>query len=419
MAPGDTARPTTLDAPPEVDPALRRRLVWMLGSLTAFGPLSIDLYLPSFSRLAEVFSSNEAQVQLTLSAYMVGMALGQLLYGPAIDRYGRRGPLIVGVCVYIVASFGCAIAGSIEALMAWRVVQAIGGAAGTVCSRAVVRDLFGPRDGARMLSALLLVMGAAPILAPIIGAQLLVLGDWYLSFVFLGLFGIACLYMVYRLMPETLPERSRTGSVAIGEVLKSYWRLLFHRQLLGFGLGSGFCFAGLFAYLGGVPLVMMEVYGVSPQRFGFLFAINASGFILASQVNRLLLRRYSPHEILPRANTLYLVTAAMMLLVAITELGGLPGLMVPMYLMLFSLGLMAPNATVMALEPFQKNAGAASAVTGTLQLGAGAVSGTLVGVLANGTAVPLAGMIVFFGILAAFALRIGKRARELALAPRP
>lgn len=405
------------DAPP-VAPKLRshRALVLLLGALAAFGPLSIDMYLPSFPRLAQVFGASEASIQLTLSAYMIGVAGGQLVYGPLIDRFGRRRPLMLGLMLYIAASFGCAIAASVEQLMLWRLLQALGGAAGIVCCRAIVRDLFEPREGARALSMQILVMGAAPVLAPTVGGQMLLFADWWAIFVFLGLVGVACLFAVHRMLPETLPPQARAQRLALRRVISDYWRLLRHRQLIGFALTSGLGFAGMFAYIAGSPFVFVELYGVSPQRFSVLFGINAAGFIAASQVNARLLRHFEPEAILPKASMLYGVSSLVLVAVAATQWGGITALMMPLFATLCSLGMMAPNATVLALAPFRREAGTASALTGMLQLGAGALSGALVGIFANGTALPMAGIILAWAVLSALCLRMGLRAAQRARA---
>jgi DHA1 family bicyclomycin/chloramphenicol resistance-like MFS transporter len=368
------------------------RLTIILGCLAAFGPLSIDMYLPSLPTLAQEFRTDTAAAQLTLSIFFIGLAFGQALYGPIADRYGRKRPLLFGCTLYTLASIACVLAPSIESLVALRLAQALGGCAGMVISRSVVRDLFDAHESARVYSFLMLVMGIAPITAPLLGGQLLALFGWRAIFWLLAGFGLSCLLMVAFGLPESLPaeRRNRAG---VGRALNVYLQLLADRRFVGYALAGGFLSAGMFAYISGSPFVVIELYGVSPQQYGWIFGANALGLILASQLNRWLLARYSGDAILSATLATAAAASLVLVLVAALGLGGLAGLLVPLFVCIASVGLVGPNTAAAAMAPYGRTAGSASALLGTLQFVVGALSGIVVGVLYNGTALPMAGTI--------------------------
>lgn len=388
-----------------------RGLVLMLGAIMAFGPLSLDMYLPAMPALASAFGAGEAQAQLTLSAYLLGLAIGQLLYGPIADRFGRRRPLIFGIGVYIVASAGCAVAGSIEQLIGLRVLQALGGAAGMVMVRAIVRDLFDANAAARIYSTLMLIMGVAPILAPALGGQVLIWLDWRWIFALLALFGAACLLVVIRRLPETLAGAVMAANRArpIAAVAADYGEVLRTRQFLAYALTGGSSLAALFAYISGSPFVLIELLGVSPELYGVLFGTNAAAFILGSQLNARLLRRAAPSRILPWTVGAFLTATVLLLVVVTTPLFGLASFMIAMGLVLFAVGCSLANTTALALHPFRRQAGSASAMLGTIQLGTGALAGVIVGASYDDSAVPLALVVLGCGVAASAALRAARR----------
>lgn len=388
-----------------------RGLVLLLGAIMAFGPLSIDMYLPAMPALASAFHAGEAQVQLTLSAYLVGLAIGQLLYGPIADRFGRRRPLIFGITVFVMASAGCALAGSIEQLIALRVLQALGGAAGMVMVRAVVRDLFDASGAARIYSTLMLIMGVAPILAPALGGQILIWLDWRWIFGLLALLGAGCLLAVTLRLPETLPAvvMAQNRAQPIRAVMADYGEVLRTRQFLAYALTGGSSLAALFAYISGSPFVLIELLGVSPGLYGILFGANAAAFILGSQVNARLLRRAAPARILPWTVGAFCAATLLLLVVVATPLFGVLSFMIAMGLVLFAVGCSLANTTALALHPFWRQAGSASAMLGTIQLGTGALTGVIVGVSYNGSAVPLALVVLGCGVAASIALRAALR----------
>ncbi|MFL5800486.1 MAG: Bcr/CflA family multidrug efflux MFS transporter [Roseiflexaceae bacterium] len=375
------------------------RLTLVLGSLSAFGPLSTDMYLPGLPALAREFRTDTAAAQLTLSIFFIGLALGQALYGPIADRVGRRRPLLAGIALYTIASGACALAPSIESLIVLRFAQALGGCAGMVIARSVVRDCFDAHNSARMYSFLMLVMGLAPITAPFIGGQLLLAFSWRAIFWLLGGFGLLCLVMVAFGLPETLPDERRLRA-GLGQALAVYGRLLADRRFVGYALSGGLVMAGMFAYISGSPFVFIELYGVAPQHYGWIFGANALGLIGASQINRWLLTRYRGEAILTTALAIYATAALLLALVAATGFGGLLGLLPPLFVCVASVGLVGPNTTAAAMAPHGQIAGSASALLGTLQFVVGAGAGALVGVLYNGTALPMAGIIAICGVAA-------------------
>jgi MFS transporter, DHA1 family, multidrug resistance protein len=386
-------------------------LVLLLGALSALVPLSIDMYLPAFPQIAADLGVEVGEVQLTLSIYMVGMAIGQAMYGALADRLGRRGPLLFGVAVFAIATAGCAMAGSIHALMAWRLAVALGGSAGMVITRAVVRDRFDATESSHIYSMLMLVMGVAPILAPILGGQLLLLGGWRVIFAVIATFGALCVLAVWKYLPETLPvhERVRHGPA---EILQTYWTLLLNRTFLGYVLGVSFASGVLFAYISGSPTLFIEEYGISAQKFGLFFGANAAGLILTAQLNRWLLRRFTPRSILRTVYLLNLVFALLLLGQVSTGWGGFPAVVVILWVCVASTGLIFPNSTALAMAPVGRAAGSASALMGTLQFGVGGTVATLVGLLHTGTAIPMAVIIAGCSATGYLLLRVMTRSAD-------
>ncbi len=374
-------------------------LAVILGALTAMGPLAIDMYLPALPSIARDLHTTAAAVQVSLAVYFAGIAIGQAFYGPMSDRVGRKPALYLGLAVFIVASVGCARAGGVRELIAFRFLQALGGCAPLVVPRAVVRDYFDERGSVRMLSMLILVMGLAPILAPLVGGQLLLYFGWRSIFVLLAAYGTVWLAVVVFLLPESLPpERRRRQPLAA--VLATYGRLLADRPYLGHVLAGGLIFSGLLAYISGSPFVFIEVFGVPPERFGLYFGANAIGLIAASQVNRWLAARVRPQRIVAVVLPVAMTAGVVLLVAAVTGVGGFAGILIPLFLFVACHGFTMPNTTALAMAPHGQHAGSASALLGTLQFVLGAVAGALVGAFANGTAVPLAAVIAGCGIAA-------------------
>ncbi|NLY59428.1 MAG: Bcr/CflA family multidrug efflux MFS transporter [Gammaproteobacteria bacterium] len=375
------------------------RLLLILGGLSAFGPLAVDLYLPAFPAMAASFATDTEHVQLSLSVYFLGLAIGQVFYGPVADRFGRRKPLLFGIGLFTLASLACALAPTLEWLLAARFAQALGGCAGMVVNRAVVRDLCSPIESARVFSKLMLVMGVAPILAPLVGGWLMLLGGWQSIFGFLTLFSAAFLLLVWLRLPETLPAGGPRSQLS--SALGRYGRLLREPEFMFHALTGGLAMAGMFAYIAGSPFVFIQLYGVPAEHYGWLFGLNSAGFILAAQFNGRLLRRRTPLQLL-RSTTLVFMGGTLLLpLIALLQFESLWPLMVPLFLCMAALALVVPNSSACALAGQGHQAGVASALMGTLQFAIAGVVSALVGALHDGTALPMALMIALCGMGAA------------------
>jgi len=394
-------KPTKAAPPLHPEDMNRRQLagfVLILGALTAFSAMSIDMYLPAFPQMARDLGIPLGMVQLSISAFLFGSAAGQLFYGPLADRWGRRVPLLMGLALYVASTVGCAFVHTGEGLLFWRVVMAVGGGAGMVISRAVVRDLYDTAEAARMFSLLMLVMGAAPILAPIAGGQLLLITGWRGIFVFLGVFGLLSLCGVALGLPESLPPERRIRR-SLAEMVAVYGHLLRNRHYVRYAIALG-CVAGVnFAYISGAPFVFIELHGVSPQHFGLFFGANAFGLIGASQVNRRLLRRFTPRRILGIAFAINAAAAVLLTAAVLTGTGGFPAQAALIFVCLCMTGLLYPNVTALAMAPFDKAAGSASALLGTIQYTLGATAGAAVGMLHNGTALPMTATMALCGVV--------------------
>jgi len=375
------------------------QLAVTLGALTAMGPLAIDMYLPALPTVAREFGSSAAAVQVSLSVYFIGMAAGQAVYGPLSDRIGRKPTLRFGLVLFLVASIGCALSQRVETLIVFRLLQALGGCASLVIPRAVVRDYFDERDAVRMLSVLMLVFGLAPILAPLVGGQLLIHFGWRSIFWLHAGYAGFWLSVVLLSLGESLPpERRRRDPFAA--VLAIYGRLLRDRTYMGYVLTGSLVFAGLLAYIAGSPFVFIELYQVPPERYGLFFGSNAIGIIGASQLNRWLARRTDPRQVLALVLPLSMAAGLVLLIDAYTGFGDFPGILVPLWFFVATHGFVSPNTTALAMAPHGSVAGSASALLGTLQFVLGATAGTLVGILGDGTAIPFAAVIATCGIIA-------------------
>ncbi|MDU9405253.1 multidrug effflux MFS transporter [Pseudomonas sp. zfem004] len=373
------------------------RTLLILGALSAFGPLAIDFYLPAFPAMAHGFATDEKHVQTTLAAYFLGLSLGQLAYGPVADRFGRRIPLLFGVGLFTVASLACAYAPTLDSLIVARFVQALGGCAGMVLSRAIVSDKCDAVASAKVFSQLMLVMGLAPILAPMLGGVLVNVAGWQSIFLALSLFSGVCLLAVGLGLPESLP--THVPRQPLSGALRQYLRLLADRAFVGHALTGGIAIAGMFAYIAGSPFVFIKLYGVPPEHYGWLFGSNAAGFILMAQVNARLLAKRGPAFLLARAVWLYLAAALVLLAVAALHPAALWPLLVPLFVCISSLGCIIPNASACAMSGQGARAGSASALMGCLQFSVAAGAAALVGVLHDGSAVPMALVISLCGAL--------------------
>ncbi|GAA2477016.1 Bcr/CflA family drug resistance efflux transporter [Winogradskya humida] len=379
----------------------RFRIVLVLGFLTALGPLTIDMYLPSLPTISTDLHASAAAVQLTLTGTLIGLAFGQLLVGPLSDAVGRRVPLLAGIAVHILASVLCVIAPNLAMLGALRVLQGLGAAAAAVIATAMVRDLFDGMAAARLFSRLMLVVGVAPILAPTIGGLVLNWTSWRGVFVVLTVVGTAIMAVSAIVLPETLPAVRRRSGGVLGTV-RDYGRLFSDRVYVGLILVAGLAMAALFAYVSGSSYVFQDGFGMSEQQFAYVFAGGAIGLIGATQLNVRLLRRWTPQQIMSTALLAGLGFGLVLLVLAATDVGGLIGILIPLWATLAMVGLVMPNAPALALSRHGEAAGTAAALLGAVQFGVGALAAPLVGMLGVG-AVAMS-VVVFGGMLAATAV---------------
>jgi DHA1 family bicyclomycin/chloramphenicol resistance-like MFS transporter len=373
------------------------RTVVILGALTAMGPLAIDMYLPALPSIARDLQASPVLVQASLAAYFIGIALGQAMYGPFSDRFGRKPALYLGLSVFTLSSVACALISRVEPLIVCRFLQALGGCAPLVVPRAVVRDHFDQQDSVRALSLLILVMGLAPILAPLVGGQLLIAWGWRAIFWLLAAYGALSLTVVSLLLPESLPAHARRAQ-PLAFVLGTYGRLLGNRAFMGWVLSGGMIFSGLLAYISGSSFVFIELFGVRPERFGLFFGANAVGLIAASQINGWLASRYSPRQVVNAVMPVAAIAGLALVTAVSTGIAGFAGLLVPLFCFVACLGFVMPSTTALAMAPHGAVAGSASALLGTVQFSMGALSGALVGLLGNGTAVPFGAVIAACGL---------------------
>lgn len=369
----------------------------LLGLLIAIAPLSIDMYLPAFPAIEQALGQHGGQAEYTLASFFIGISFGQLFYGPVSDRFGRKPPLYVGLVLYVFASIGCAWAGSLDALAAWRFLEALGGCSGMVIARAVIRDRCVASEAARAFSMLILVMGVAPILAPLLGGWINAALGWRTLFLALAGFGLLLLGLVHFAMAETRDAR-HAEPLSLGRALRDYARLLRDRSFLGYSLAASFASAGMFAYIAGSPHVLIEVYGIPPEHFGWVFGVNALGFIAASQLNVRWLRHTPLTTLLRRS--LRLTALASLALLAFALYGEPPmlPLLACLFLFMTSLGLVNPNANAAAMASHGQVAGTASALLGMLQFGGAALTGTGLGLWSDGGVAALTTVMALCGL---------------------
>ena len=386
---------TTLDArsDPNLDAGfdsnrIRAGFVLLLGALTAIGPFTIDMYLAAFPQITADMGTQPAAVQLTITATLAGLALGQLLIGSISDALGRRAPLIGGMALYIAASLGIVFVQSVEVLTALRFVEGLAASAGMVLSMAIVRDRYHGVQVGKVLARLMLVVGVAPSIAPIIGAQFLLLGSWRIMFVALAGFGLVLLLLAIFLLPESLPAaRRRSGGV--GPALKSYGSLITDPIFMGLALLSGFSMAALFTYVSSATFVFQEGFGLSAQQFALIFASGAVCITAGTQINGALIGRWPPERILTVGVWAGLGTAGSMLTVAFLGLGMWP-LIATLLLTLLVTGVLLPAVPVIALEANAHRAGSAAALLGAMQFGVGAAVAPITGLFPEGSPVAMA-----------------------------
>ncbi len=383
-------------------------IILILGALTMIGPFSIDMYLPGFPAIAKDLNTTIAEVQLSLASFFVGLSLGQLFSGPITDRFGRKKPLYVGLGLYMVASLACVFAPNVEMLIALRFVQALGGSVGMVVARAVVRDLYQPEEMAKIFSLLMLVMGVAPIIAPSLGGLLASSVGWQAIFLTLTIISASILLGMYLALPET-KKPDPTISLKPIPVLKDYFEIIKNRQFITYVMVGGISGAGMFAYISGSPFVFIQLNHIPEATFGIIFSTNAFGLIMSGQLNRLALRRFSTVQIIKFVNVLQLAVGVLLVFYAWTSWGGLPMLIALIFLYMAMLGFLYPNAGALAMSPFVRNAGAASALMGSLHFVVSAISAAIVSVFDNGTALPMCGVMASTSFLVFLLMRFATK----------
>ncbi|HLX03516.1 MAG TPA: Bcr/CflA family multidrug efflux MFS transporter [Trinickia sp.] len=378
------------------------RLILLLGALAACGPISTDMYLPSLPSIAQSFMVSASAAQATLTSFMFGFSLGMLLYGPLSDTLGRRPVLLGGIALFTLASIGCVVSWSIDVLVAVRFLQALGAGAASVLARAIARDAHEPTDAARVLSMVAIVTAIGPLLAPLLGGQVLLLGGWRAVFVFLTLFGALCAALAFFRVPETWPKEKRK-SAAVLKSFAVYGHLITDPVALGHVLCGGMAFASMFAYITATPFVYIDYFHVKPQHYGFLFGLNVVGIMLANFLNTRLIGRFGSLAIIKAAALVSCVASFAVALACLTGWGGLWSIVVCLFFVVAVVGLLSANCTTDLMHRYPHNAGAAAAVFGAMQLALGALASIAVGAFHDGsprgmgTTIAVTGALCFVG----------------------
>lgn len=383
-------------------------IILILGALSTVTPFAIDMYLPAFPQIAADFETTAPKVAFSLSSYLVGMAIGQIFYGPLLDRFGRKPPLYFGLLLFIAASIGCIFSGSVESLIAFRFLQALGGCAAQVAAVTMVRDFFPAEQRTKIFSLLVLILGAAPLLAPTVGSFVAANLGWQWVFIVLAGMIALLLAVVFFFLPEG-HEPDESVSLKLKPILSNFASVLREPQFYTHALAGAFAFAGLLVYVASAPIIFMEVFKVGAGTFGGIFALLSIGIIGGSQVNLLLTRRFRSERILRVALTCQCLVSVVFLAGTLTEWFGLVATAILFFAFLLCLGILSPNATALALAPFGKNAGSASALLGFLQIGTGALASAGVGLFSSGSSLPAISILAATASLALLILTIGKR----------
>jgi MFS transporter, DHA1 family, multidrug resistance protein len=355
-------------------------LILMIGALNTITPFSIDMYLPAFPKIAVDLHTDIRNVALSVSTYFLGFAVGQILYGPLLDRFGRKRPLYIGLCLYIIATILCALCRSIEMLWLMRFFQALSGCVASVAAMAMVLDFFPPHKSAQIISLLILILGVSPLLAPTVGSFIIVAWSWHLVFIALAIVTAIILITVFFFLPEG-QEPDKTVSLMPKPIINGFKTILVTKQFYVYALAGTFSFAGLFAYVAGSPAVFMDEFHVSPKIYGAIFAGLSVGFIGSSQLNHLLTRHFKNEEILKIVSIIQSATSIIFLVLVTNGWYNISITIVFLFVLLACSGLTYPNAAAVALNPFSKNAGTASALLGFIQIGVGGLISAGVGML--------------------------------------
>lgn len=388
----------------------KHKFLWILilGLLSAIGPFSIDMYLPGFPSIAKSLNTTVSEVSLSLSSFFIGICFGQFLYGPLLDRFGRKKPLYVGLTVYILASIGCAFAGSVNALIGLRLLQALGGCVGMVAARAMVRDLFPVEENAKVFSLLMLVIGVSPLIAPTLGGYITAAFGWHYVFGVLTVMGVVILAAVHFALPESR-EPDTSISLKPRPIINGFLNVFKVPQFYVYAFAGAVAAAGLYAYIAGSPYVFMELFKVSEQQYGWIFATIAMCLIGASQLNSLVLRKYKSEQIVRVALFCQSLVGLTLVASAYYKFASVGSTIVLISLFLAAQGFTFPNSSALSMAPFAKAAGSASALLGGIQMAVGAFTSALVSVLNNGTALPMTGVMAACAVTAFIISLVGNK----------
>ena len=383
-------------------------LILILGLLSAIGPFSIDMYLPGFPTIAADLDTTVDRVSYSLSSFFIGICLGQLICGPLLDRFGRKRPLYVGLVIYIIASLACALSNSVEQLVVFRFLQALGGCVGMVAPGAIVRDSFPAKDNAKVFSLLILILGVSPIIAPTVGSFVIAAFGWHAVFVILSGMAAILLMAVIFLLPES-KQPDPSMSLRPKPIINSFLHVLRQPQFFTYAFSGAVAAAGLFAYLAGSPYVFMTIFKMSEQQYGWIFGFVAAGLIISSQLNNVLLRKYDSAQIIRIVLLVQTSIGFMLFLGSVLDWLSLSGIIGLIFLFLSCQGFSFPNSAALSLAPFTKEAGSASALMGALQMGFGALASALVGLINDGTMLPMAGVMAGCAFLGLVILSLGRK----------
>ena len=386
----------------------RTVLILILGSMTALSPFSIDMYLPAFQAIASDFGSTVAQVSLSLSSYFVGLSIGQLVYGPLLDRFGRKPPLYVGLSIYVIASLFCLFSGSTESLIAWRFIQAIGGCVASVASMAMVRDLFSVKESAKIYSLLILILGVSPLLAPTAGGYLATIFGWHSVFLALAIIAVLMMLAIRFFLQESHAADS-TVSLQIRPIFKNFLEVLKNAQFYTYVFSGALAFSGLFVYLAGSPVIFLNKYQVDAQTYGWIFAAIAAGLIGSSQFNSSLLKKFTNEQLVVTALSAQVCVGTVFVIGTYFSWFGLLGTVLMFFLFMGCFGLISPNSGALALAPFSKNAGSAAALMGFVQMGIGAISSSLIGIFEISEVITVVMLMAGLALAGLLILLVGRR----------
>jgi len=383
-------------------------LILILGSLTALGPFSIDMYLPGFKAIAKYMHTSTDEVALSLSSFFIGISAGQLLYGPLLDRFGRKKPLYFGLCLYIITSIGCFFSTSLEMLIIMRFFQAVGSCAAGVASMTMVRDLFPVKDNAKVFALLILVLGASPMIAPTVGSYITAAFEWQVIFLILTIIAVLILLAVIFFLPESY-QPDPSFSLKPKPIINNFLEVIKEPQFFTYAISGAFAFAGLFAYVSSSPIVFIEVFKVSEKTFGWIFAGLSIGFIGSSQVNSMLVKRYSSEQLVNTFLICMVVISVVFLIGSLNGWFGMGGTIAMIFGVLCCVGICSPNTSALSLAPFIKNAGSASALLGAFQMAVGSMASVGITLIKSQTTLPMAGVMAASSVVAFLVLFTGKR----------